>query len=216
MMMKIAVVDDQEEFLHIMAERLKTYQVDTFTSVYEVEDNYDLMILDIDMPDCDGITYSREHREQRILFLTSYGNRIKEAFGMNVYGFIEKSDSEEVFRQIIKSVIEEIKKQKYISLKIDYQMMDFLMKDIVYLQYIGYKTISFVYHQQTFTISGYSMKEIQKRLGDDFIYIDRSTLVNRDMIRDIIGDRVYLKEISQHFTVSVRKRKSLRKQNVKE
>lgn len=214
--MNIAIIDDEKIFLDIIVRKLdlSNHHVYTYTSLSDMEKSnrkFELLLLDIEMPDYDGIRYSKEHRDQRIIFLTGHSQRMKEAFGENVYGFIEKSDSKDMMRKTINAVIADIQNQECITLKINGQIFDFIINDIVYAQYIRYKTIGLVYHNQTYIIHGYTLKEMALKLGNNFVYIDRSTLVNVSKVIHIIDNKVYVKGIKQLFEISVRRKQQLKK-----
>ncbi|MFR7591943.1 MAG: LytR/AlgR family response regulator transcription factor [Longibaculum sp.] len=216
--MKLAIIDDEKEFCDILSNMLYKMGLDnieiyTYVSVFDMEKshiNFELLLLDIDMPDMDGIVYAKEHRKQNIVFITNCFHRVKDAFGTNVYGFIEKDNELEKNLKILHNIINEILNEKYITLKIDMKYESYILKEIVYFMYVGYKSISFVYNNQFYTIKGYTLKEIERMLDEQFIYIDRSTLVNKRMIYQIIGNRLYVRNIQQPFIVSVRRKKYIR------
>lgn len=214
--MNIAIVDDQKEMIEIIINKLRSIQYEfyRFISVQDMEKSklsFDLILLDIDMPDCDGIEYAREHKDENIVFITSHEERMKEAFGTNVYGFINKDDKDERYISVVQDTIQQIKDQKVVSLKCSYGFVKFVEKDIVYLMYIGYKTISLVYRDKSYTIKGYSLKDIKNILGEQFIQIDKSIIINSSMILCFINDELYLIGIAQSFPVSRRKKNIVRK-----
>lgn len=212
LIMRIAIVDDQKEFLDIISRKIKPlrYPFDTYTSVNDVKGQYDLMLLDIDMPDCDGIGYAKKHRNQNIIFITTHSERVKEAFGSNVYGFIEKSDDDSVFEKIIENAMREIIDEKYITLKINQENKKFLIKDIIYIQYMRYKTVGFIYNDLSYIAKGYSLIDIEEQLENQFVYIDRTTLVNKDKMLRLINDRLYISGVPQIFTVSKRRKAEIK------
>lgn len=214
--MNIAIVDDQKEFLDIIGKRLFDidYDVYSFTSVFDMEKTgvlFDLVLLDIDMPDYDGIEYAKNHKSLNVVFITSREDRVKDAFGNNVYGFISKDDKKQRYRNVIEEALQQIENQKIITLKCNGDIIRFAEKDIVYLMYIGRKTISLVYQQKTYTIRGYSLKEIEEKLGEQFIQINKAVIVNLAMILRMNNDQLYLIGIGQSFTVSRRRKDFIRK-----
>lgn len=214
--MQIAIVDDQVEFLELIYDKVKSlnYEFYSFRSVHEMEKvniHFDLILLDIDMPDCNGLDYARENKDKNIVFITSLSECMKEAFGSNIYGFIEKSDTDERYREVIESTVQEIYGEKYITLKIKEGYQDFKIKDIVYIQRYAPRSLSFVYQNHSYNLKGYTLKKLETQLDDFFFIFDRGTLVNKGRIETMINDQLYLKGVSQTFTVSVR-----RKQDIKE
>ena len=99
--MKWAIVDDQIEYLSIIKtiiQELKPYiEIDIYESgqaFLKYSDLYQLVFLDIDMPDLDGLKVARMLRsyDLNIVFITSYSDKMIDAFGKNVIGFVLKND----------------------------------------------------------------------------------------------------------------------------
>ena len=69
--------------------------------------NFDLIILDIELPEIDGIKLSKSviNKKTKIVFLTSTSDRVYEAFGENVLGYLLKSNDIEInVNQLIKFI----------------------------------------------------------------------------------------------------------------
>lgn len=214
-MMNIAIIDDQIELTEIIYNKVNdlNHNFYKYTSVYEMEQadiHFDLLLLDIDMPDCNGLEYSKVHKDKNIIFITSLSECIKDAFGSNIYGFIEKTDEDERYRDIIKKTIQEIYDQKYITLFVDKRNQDFKLKDITYIQSCGPRALSFVYAGKSYNLRGQTLRKLESQLNNQFIYIDRGTLVNKDSIVEFIGNQLYLKNIAQTFEVSTRRKKDIK------
>lgn len=212
--MKIAIIDDEKEFIDIIRNKLTHINADiySYTSLLNMEKtriNFDLLLLDIDMPDYDGLNYAKTHKDQNIIFITSQHHRIKEAFGSNIYGFIDKDDDTKRYLNIINNTLTELANQKSITLKTNYEILHFYQKDISYLIYEGYKTVSLLYKDQTYTIKGYTLAHLFNKLDNQFIYISRDIIINTHMITEFIGDKLYLKGIRQSFIVSRRRKKDI-------
>lgn len=216
--MNIAIIDDEPVFLDIIQDYLKTitsYEIETysFTSIKDLEQSpipYDLLLLDIDMPDYDGIQYSQTHKDKKIIFVTNYSSRMKEAFGSNVYGFIEKTDTQESFCQEIKKVIEEIQQEKSINLKTDIGIFSFPVKDIVYGQYLSNRRVSFVVNQKLYVYKGKTLQEFMMMLGEGFYLIDRDTFINMDHVLGVVKNQVILRDVKHRLTVSSRRQKEIK------
>lgn len=185
-----------------------------FNSIYKLEEshiNYEVILLDIDMPDINGIEYARTHTEQNIVFVTGHGVYMKQAFGPNVYGFIEKTENQEDFQKQISDVIKRINMQKSIHVKVDNEYHKIYVKDIIYVQYIRRKTVCIKTKKADFVIYGYGIKEFSSKLEMNFIFIDRDTLCNVDYIMGIIQDKIILKDISHQLKISKRKISEVKK-----
>lgn len=212
--MNIAIVDDQKEF----SENIQTIISDmnhhfySFTSVLDMEKteiHFDLILLDIDMPDCDGVHYAQEHLNKNIVFITSQRQRMKEAFGHNIYGFIEKKDTEKRYYQVIDQAIHQISNQKTIQFNSDGDRVCLVQNHIAYFMYIKHKTVSIMYENKEYIIKGYTLSEIKENLDSYFVYISRDIIINSHMIVEYIDNKIYLRGIRENFIVSRRRKNDI-------
>jgi len=100
---KLLLVDDEEEFVHALAERLKMRDLESDT-VYDgdqaisfVEDKEpDVMVLDLKMPGIDGIEVLKQVRkaypEIQVIILTGHGTDKDEerAKSLGAFDYLEK------------------------------------------------------------------------------------------------------------------------------
>lgn len=113
---KVLLVDDEEDFLEVMAERMKARGIDVTTSSTALEaldmiekESYDAIILDFMMPDMDGFQTLQAIKERRpesqIILLTGYATVEKgvEAMKMGATDFIEKPADLEKLTEKIKA-----------------------------------------------------------------------------------------------------------------
>ncbi len=212
--MKIAIIDDQREFHQVVKQRLSMLQnykinIHSFISVTEFEkskDVYNLLLLDIDMPDINGVQYAQKHLEQNIVFVSNHGSYMKSAFGPNIYGFIEKSDSTNYFLQTIDRILENILKQKFIEVKTDLGERKLFEKDIIYIQYISRKTMLIKVTNGEYVIKGMGLKDLQSKLDINFINSDRDLIINIDYVIGITNNNeIILKNVANKFHVSTRR-----------
>jgi len=100
---KVLLVDDEKEFLEIMAERMQARDmtVDTCTTAEEAlkkirEETYDAIVLDFMMPGMDGMRALKEMRsmspESQVILLTGHATIEKsvEAMKLGAADFLEK------------------------------------------------------------------------------------------------------------------------------
>lgn len=100
--MKIAVCDDEQESLILTKEILQNYKsisitIDCFTSGKELLHSnaaFDIILLDIDMPDLSGIETAKKIRETNpsvpILYLTDYTDYVFSAFEVHAFAYLIK------------------------------------------------------------------------------------------------------------------------------
>lgn len=108
-MLKIAICDDEAIYRENTEKECRAYfqekenmpedevKIFLFSSGKELinsTDEYDVLFLDIEMPDSDGILvkehFEKNRKKTRIIFLTSHEERAFEAFGRNVWFFLRK------------------------------------------------------------------------------------------------------------------------------
>ncbi|MEJ2157133.1 MAG: response regulator [Desulfobacteraceae bacterium] len=112
---KVLLVDDEEDFLEIMSERMEArgMSVTTCTSAEEAVDiikteTFDAIILDFMMPGMDGFQALKEikskHPEAQIILLTGHATIEKgvEAMKMGATDFLEKPADIEALEKKIK------------------------------------------------------------------------------------------------------------------
>ena len=100
---RVLLVDDEEEFLEIMAERMRARDIEVITSSSATEafdliekESFDAVIMDFMMPEIDGIqalkTIKEKKPEMQIILLTGHATVQKgvEAIKAGAYDFIEK------------------------------------------------------------------------------------------------------------------------------
>ena len=100
---KVLLVDDEEEFISVLSERMETrgIKVDTAASGKEAlkrveEGSYDAIILDLKMPEMDGIETLKhlqaKNPDWQIILLTGYATLEKgiEAVKLGAVDFLEK------------------------------------------------------------------------------------------------------------------------------
>lgn len=214
-MISIGIIDDEQVYLDKIKDILITnfddIKVYSYNSASKIDNDLDFILLDIDMPDIDGIIFSKQHRNYRIVFVTNYDTRIKEAFGPNVYGYVSKGNLEEELVEKVKEVIEVIKCDYYVTFKVNGIDINIRVDDIIYCQYLGNHIVSIVYHDKKININNSSLKKVKEVLNEYFIEISQDIIINKHRIINFEDRYVYLDGINSKFEVSVRKRKLVRK-----
>ncbi|MEQ3068883.1 LytR/AlgR family response regulator transcription factor [Thomasclavelia ramosa] len=214
-MISIGIIDDEQVYLDKIKDILITnfddIRVYSYNSASKIDNDLDFILLDIDMPDIDGIIFSKQHRNYRIVFVTNYDTRIKEAFGPNVYGYVSKGNLEEELVEKVKEVIEVVKCDYYVTFKVNGIDINIRIDDIIYCQYLGNHIVSIVYHDKKININNSSLKKVKEVLNEYFIEISQDIIINKHRIINFEDRYVYLDGINSKFEVSVRKRKLVRK-----
>lgn len=112
---KVLLVDDEEDFLEVMAERMQTRGIEVLTSTSAEEalqiidkESFDAIILDFMMPGMDGIETLKAIKgkkpELQIILLTGHATVQKgvEAMKLGAMDFLEKPADIEILTEKIK------------------------------------------------------------------------------------------------------------------
>ena len=223
--MKLAIIDDEKAF----AERLRSYVLTLFAEKHTavditVTDNsefilyngkqFDVILLDIEMPGCSGIDLASKINEQKggsgkpyIIFVTNRDGLVFDALKQQPFSFVRKShleDLEPCFDRLITLCESEI----YYPIKSGRDIERVAMKDIFYLE----KQKNYViYHTARGTIS--ERTTLDKKtdlLCNGFLRTHIGYLVNIRCIEKIRTGEISLSDgtiipLSRKYSEAVRK-----------
>jgi len=112
---KVLLVDDEQDFLDSLAERMRARGMDVSTTTSAEEaikkastESYDAVVLDLMMPEMDGIEVLQAIKEKRpdvgVILLTGYATLDKgiEAMKLGAMDFVEKPADLKVLSEKIK------------------------------------------------------------------------------------------------------------------
>lgn len=146
--MKIAICDDQKQF----AERLKNLitEKDAEVHIFQCgEDllksamNFDIVLLDIEMPGIDGLSVAAElfgrNKRTLLLFITSHREYSTKGYEFRAFRYVLKSEPDEFIRRNITDAISEYKNYDfYITVNYKGTVAKILSTQIVYAESFGH------------------------------------------------------------------------------
>lgn len=213
---RCAVVDDEPLALGLMASYVKKTPflelVGSYSSavqaMQEMHDNpVDLIFLDIQMPELNGLDYSRMISPQtRVVFTTAFNQYALDGYKVNALDYLLKpisypdfllaaNKAQEWFRLVGQSQQSEKKENQdeklSIFVKSDYKLIRIELKNILYVE--GLKDYVKIYEENTGrpVISLMSMKAMEEMLpADRFMRVHRSYIVQKEKIRIIEHNRI--------------------------
>ena len=122
---KILLVDDEQEFVQTLSERLQTRNLES-SVVYDGEqalefvkkDEPDVMVLDLMMPGIDGIEVlrriKRDHPRVEVIILTGHGSKREEelAEDLGAYAYLRKPVDIDLLARVMNEAYQKINRLK--------------------------------------------------------------------------------------------------------
>ena len=213
---RCAVVDDEPLALGLMASYVKKTPFLELVGAYnsavqamqEMHDHpVDLVFLDIQMPELNGLDYSRMIPPQtRVVFTTAFNQYALDGYKVNALDYLLKPISYPDFLQAANKaqewfkLVEQSKQPEKsekeeeiqsIFVKSDYKLIQIELKNILYVE--GLKDYVKIYEENATrpVMSLMSMKAMEDMLPSDrFLRVHRSYIVQKEKIRIIEHNRI--------------------------
>lgn len=214
-MIRIALCDDnKEDMLQLHQKIIEWYRENSknqsvsiteysdsvyLSSVIDAGDSHDVFFLDVEMPKVDGFQLADKIRNKLpaaiIVFLTSHSELAPDGYKFRALRYVSKL----VLSQKLPEALEAVQKE-FFALESGYLVVphytDALRipyNEILYVQHILRSSQIYTLRQGVIK-DNRGLKTIYSVIGDKrFIYIDRSTFVNIDFIRELKGNEIILR-----------------------
>lgn len=227
--MNIVICDDEEYVVREVRRECERYvrtedKIECYLSsdalknrLVEEKPAVDLFILDIEMPEMDGLQLKKLitelYEDTNIAFLTVHEEMMEEAFGKKVIGFLRKENFKERLGGLIGEVQDAIEKNALIQLKEGKVIHHLPQKRI--LSVCAERVYSVVtmasgntrYESKMYRVSLKQWEEILKKY--DFFRINRSCIIHFLYVKKIT-DKVIM-ENGAVYNISAGKKATLRK-----
>lgn len=204
--LQIAICDDEPILCQEAKEQIlklhMNYEIDLFYSgaeLLESPQSYDMIFLDIDMPEENGMEIAKELRSKKfcghIIFLTSHTEFMADAFKVKAFRFLVKPIRiDDLNEALLESENEIFDDSKIIIDNFGREVL-VNIKDIVYIQSEKRNTILYMVNQIVET--GNSLKYWIHELNDyDFCRAHKSFLVALRYVDRIEPEHIYLKNLN--------------------
>lgn len=153
---------------------------------------FDLLYLDIEMEQLDGLSLAREFRKDHpnavLIYISNHESYLKELFEVDTFRFLSKPINTEKFEAYFRNAVEKIQLQQeeiFFSYSYDRQFFKVLLSDIVYFE--SQKRSIRLYKKDGTEGSFYEkLNEVEKQLKEaavPFLRIHQSYLVNYNYIK---------------------------------
>lgn len=193
--MQIAICDDNKVFLDdihdkltkLLPEEVEYLRFESGDAFLNADVEPDFLFLDIEMPGTDGITLKdlldSSDKKTRIIFLTNYENRMREAFGNRVIGFLNKPVDIDDLKNITDKILRDIQKRVY-EFDINNKHVMIPVDDILYIESDDKYTYLNTVKKERYCIRR-TMKEWLEDLPEElFCRINRSYIIHYDLCKN--------------------------------
>ncbi len=214
MMLSCAIVDDEPlalDLLETYVEKTPFLQIKgKYGSAVEAmkglqEQPVDLLFLDIQMPELDGLEFSHMViLETRIIFTTAFEQYALDSYRVNALDYLLKPISYRDFLEASNKALQwfELKNaadgtvdsagdDEYIYVKSEYKLIQISLKDILYIEGLKDYVKIYVETEARPIMSLMSLKSLEERLPTSrFLRVHRSYIVQKSKIRLIDRGRI--------------------------
>ncbi|MCM1257984.1 MAG: LytTR family DNA-binding domain-containing protein [Roseburia sp.] len=161
-------------------EKIDIYVFSSGREIMASDFNCDILLLDIEMPEQDGICIKEyleaNQRHTRIIFTTSHKERVLEAFGKNVVSFLVKPLCMKEFEKVMEKVLSDLL-GAVLEIEENGEILAIPVKQIRYVEAQDKYTLA-VTEKREYLVRK-TMKFWESILpGQDFVRIHKSYLVN--------------------------------------
>ena len=209
MKLNIAICDDEAaeiEYLSSLVEQwaastgnvamLKSFcSAESFLFEYEENKNYDILLLDIQMKEIDGIGLAKEVRkyskDTQIVFVTGYDKYISDGYDVAALHYLMKPVSFEKISEVLSRAAENLgKTSPAILINTNGENVKLILSDIYCVEAVGH-TLKITCTDGDITVNQ-SLSSFKSNIGNDFISTHRSFVVNLEHIKRISKTDVIL------------------------
>lgn len=204
--MRIAICDDEKEIRTLLSEKIRALYPGAELFLYKSgaelllsNIRHDILLLDIQMPDKNGMETAmelrRDDKKTVIIFVTALEDYVFQAFDVNAFHYLVKPFDDAKLAGVLANAVSQAA-----SAKTEEKIPDLMITaggkhitvnpgEIIYAEVFDRKIIL---HTAGENIEFYGkMKELEKKLGDNFYRPHRAYLVNFDYIRKYDSSTIY-------------------------
>lgn len=206
--MKIAICDDSAADVRFVREitekwagsrgidvRTETFpSAESFLFRYAEEKDFDILLLDIEMPRMDGVTMAKRIRKEnetvQIVFITGYSDYIAEGYEVEALHYLMKPvNSQKLFEVLDRAEKKLRQNEKTLDLELSGEMVRIPMYRIKYLDVD--KNYVTVHAGEDYTVKR-SLSDMEKELDERFFRAGRGLIINLKAVRKTTKLQVYL------------------------
>ena len=215
---RVAICDDEEIYIDQVCQYVAAYesesgnhlQIERYSSARVLvealqsgEAAYDMLFLDVDMPDMQGTDAALAIREfdhdTVICFITSYENYAYQAFRVDAVGYLVKPVKYAEFKRMADRCIVQIQytrdrqaaEERYFRIQTSRSETIVPTESILFIEK---KRNTCVFHLEDREVTCYdTLSKVYERLNPEmFYYTHQGYIVNFDHIEEVASDRIYV------------------------
>lgn len=201
-MIRIAICDDEieivtelslkiDDIMSEIGEEVKIYQFTSSNEMLSCHIKFNLIFLDIEMPDLNGIETAEKIRvldpHVQIVYVTNYRNYMKKAYRVHAFDYIQKPIDDSSIYLVINDYIKTISSDTIDIVElvtVDQEKLLINSNDIVYIS-CGHKkrTVIVITTESDYVCKG-NISDIYNSLNSfDFFMPHRSHIINLSMVK---------------------------------
>jgi len=206
---KVAICDDNQTDSGYVAELLSDWakkmgyvvqtqcfpSAESFLFHYAQEKEFDILLLDIEMAEMDGVALAKKVRQDnegvQIVFITGYPDYIGEGYEVAALHYLMKPvEKEKLFRVLDRAAANLQKPKRVVVLTIDGESVRVPVEEIQYVEAFSH-SVAVVTTKRTYEFRK-GLSEMEVLLGDGFIRCHRSYLVGLRFLSGLSKQKVTL------------------------
>lgn len=207
---QIAVCDDRTEDRQYMVAMLREWEKSSGHSVcisefasaeqflfeYEDKSDYDMLLLDVEMGEMDGVTMAKQIRKGnamlQIVFVTGYSDYISEGYEVEALHYLMKPVKQvKLFEVLDRAVVRIRKNESILVLESGNELFRIPMYQIRYID-VQHNYVT-VHAEETVTVKK-TLGEIERFLNEGFFRVGRSSIVNLSCISRVTKTDIVLRD----------------------
>ena len=182
----------ENHFVHIS----EFTSAENFLFSYEEKKDFDILLLDIEMGNMDGVSLAKQLRKEnetlQIVFITGYSDYISEGYEVAALHYLMKPVKEEkLFSVLDRAITKLLKNERTLNLEISSEMIRIPFYQIRYLDV--QKNYVTIHANEDYTIKK-TLNELASALDDRFHRVGRSAIVNLSYINRVTKTEIILSD----------------------